>query len=77
MGRGVIILLRMLGILIEIVGLILFLRTRGGNPLTFQGVTITETWAWVTVGVGFAVWLSSMVLQLFTRRRKSSSPLEL
>jgi hypothetical protein len=69
-------LLRMIGLLIEMVGAVAVVRERGGD----QGFRVripggsTYPAAWVAVAVGFVVWLVGRTLIAATRPPRRNEP---
>ena len=56
--------LRVIGLLIEMIGLVAIVRERGGTPapsLTLPGGRVISS-AWAALGLGFLVWLIATIL---------------
>jgi drug/metabolite transporter (DMT)-like permease len=68
--------LRLIGLLVEMVGVVGIVRERGGTPappLTLPGGRVVSS-AWIAVGLGFVLWLVATILLATTRSPRRDKP---
>ncbi len=64
--------LRILGLVIELTGLVGIVRGNMSWAIVIGGRTIS--WAWLALGLGFVVWLVGTILLAATRPGRSKPP---
>jgi drug/metabolite transporter (DMT)-like permease len=68
--------LRLIGLLVEMIGVVGIVRERGGSSLPkvpLPGGQVISS-AWIAVGLGFVIWLIASIILAATRPPREDNP---